>query len=92
MSDKLTRREMIRTLTAGGLFTAGTMTPLATLFAQEMGNVIRGPQPFPSGPPLSPATLIDGKVVQPRRDLPVLRKTGVLVVFLLLEPKRMKLH
>ena len=69
MSDKLTRREAIQTLAAGGLFTAGSMTPLAALFAREAGGAIRGPQPFPPGPPLSPASLIDGKVVQPGRDL-----------------------
>jgi len=80
MTDKLTRREMIRTLTAGGLFTAGSMTPLATLFAQQSGGAIRGPQPFPPGASLSPAILEDGKVVQPGRELPVLRKTDVLVV------------
>ena len=80
MSNKLTRREMIRTLAAGGLFTAGSMTPLADLFAQEMRAAIPGPQQFPPGPPLSPAQLADGKVIQPRRELPVLRKTDVLVV------------
>lgn len=80
MTDKLSRREMIRTLTAGGLFTAGSMTPLANLFSQELGVATRGPQPFPPGSPLSPATLIDGKVIQPRRELPILRKTDVLVV------------
>ena len=80
MPDKLSRREMIRTLTAGGLFTAGTMTPLATLFAQQSGDALRGPQQFPPGTPLSPAMLEDGKVVQPGRELPVLRKTNVLVV------------
>ena len=80
MSNKLTRREVIHTLAAGGLFTAGSMTPLAALFAREQGGVIRGPQPFPPGPPLSPASLIDDKVVQPSRELPVLRRTGVLVV------------
>jgi len=80
MSNKLTRREMIRTLTAGGLFTAGSMTPLSALFAQVPAAVVRGPQQFPPGPPLSPAQLLEGKVVQPSRDLPVLRKTDVLVV------------
>lgn len=80
MSDKLTRRELIRTITAGGLFTAGSLTPLSTLFAQETGRSIRGPQPPGPEVPLTPATLSEGKVMQPARELPVLRKTGVLVV------------
>lgn len=80
MSDKFTRREIIRTLTAGGLFTAGSMTPLNTLFARQTGGAVRGPQPFPPGAPLSPAMLEDSKVMQPGRELPVLRKTDVLVV------------
>jgi len=80
MSDKLSRREMIRALTAGGLFTAGSMTPLANLFAQDSTGAIRGAQTFPPGPPLSPATLVGGNVIQPQRELPVLRKTDVLVV------------
>ena len=80
MADKLTRREMIRALTTGGLFTAGSMTPLAALFAQQLGPAVRGPQPPEPALPKAPATLIDGKVVQPVRELPVLRKTRILVV------------
>jgi hypothetical protein len=40
----------------------------------------RGPQP--AGPAVSrvPAKIVDGKVVQPQRELSILRKTGVLVV------------
>ena len=80
MSDKLTRRKLIRTITAGGLFTAGSLTPLSTILAQEIGRSTRGPQaPVPSGP-LTPATVVDGQVIQPSRELPVLRTTNILVV------------
>src|SRR3990172_7450135 len=80
MADKLTRREMIRVLTTVGLFTAGSMMPLAALYAQELGPAGRGPQPPEPGSPKTPATLVDGKVVQPVRELPVLRKTRILGV------------
>jgi len=80
MADKLTRRDMIRTLTMGGLFTAGTMTPLATLFAQEPGVSVRGPQPPEPANAKTPAKLVGDKVVQPVRELTVLRKTSILVV------------
>ncbi|MBP1623140.1 MAG: putative rane protein [Acidobacteria bacterium] len=79
MPKELSRRELIRSITAGGLVIAGTMTPLASMLEAQSGAV-RGPQP--SGPQVSksPATIAEGKVIQPRRELSVLHKTGVLVV------------
>jgi len=79
MPKELSRRELIRSITAGGLVVAGTMTPLASMLEAQSGAV-RGPQP--PGPPVgrTPATIADGKVVQPRRELSILRKTDVLVV------------
>jgi hypothetical protein len=80
MSKEISRRELMRSITAGGLVVAGTMTPLSTVLAQVQPAAVRGPQP--QGPPVTrtPATFLDGKVIQPRRELSILRKTGVLVV------------
>jgi ribulose 1,5-bisphosphate synthetase/thiazole synthase len=80
MSKEITRRELMRAV-GGGLLVAGTMTPLSALIAnQSETGAVRGPQ-LP-GPPITriPATIVEGKVVQPRHELSILRKTGVLVV------------
>ena len=81
MPKEFTRRELMRSITAGGLVVAGTMTPLSSLLANQAEQAsVRGP--LPPGPPVTrtPATIINGKVVQPQRELSILRKTGVLVV------------
>jgi ribulose 1,5-bisphosphate synthetase/thiazole synthase len=81
MSKELTRRELMRSIAASGLVVAGTMTPLSSLLANQAEPVaVRGPQP--QGPPVTrtPATIAGGKVIQPRRELAILHKTGVLVV------------
>jgi hypothetical protein len=81
MAKDISRRELIRSITTGGLVIAGTMTPLHSILADEPGKESnRGPQP--QGPPInrSPAVLSGGNVIQPRRELTLLRKTGVLVV------------
>ncbi len=81
MSDEITRRELFRSITTGGLVLAGSMTPLSAVLADE-GSKDRGRGPQPPGPavPRFPAKLINGKVVQPQREVSLLRKTGVLVV------------
>ncbi len=81
MPKEINRREWMRSIAAGGLVVAGTMTPLSSILAaQGQPMATRGPQP--PGPPVSrvPATLSEGKVIQPRRELSILRQTGVLVV------------
>jgi hypothetical protein len=81
MSHKFSRRELIRSITAGGPAVAGTMTPLSSLLGEAAEQApARGPQP--PGPPVAriAATLVNGKVSQPQRELSILRKTGVLVV------------
>ena len=81
MAKRISRREMIRSVAAGGLFLAGSMTPLKSLMAAQVRPMAkRGPQP--RGPAVNryPAVLADGKVVQPRRELEVLHKTDILVV------------
>jgi ribulose 1,5-bisphosphate synthetase/thiazole synthase len=81
MSKELSRRELIRSIATGGLVIAGTMTPLASILAdQSQPQAVRGPQPQGRAVPRSPTTIVDGKVIQPRRELSILRKTGVLVV------------
>jgi ribulose 1,5-bisphosphate synthetase/thiazole synthase len=81
MSKRLTRRELMYSVAMGGLVVAGSMTPLSSLWSnQEEAKAMRGPQP--QGPQVrrTPASFADGKVIQPRKELAILRKTGVLVV------------
>ena len=81
MSKELTRRELMRSITAGGFVIAGTMTPLSSLLASQASrDAIRGPQPPGPTTSKSPAALLNGKVIQPRRELSILKKTEVLVV------------
>jgi ribulose 1,5-bisphosphate synthetase/thiazole synthase len=81
MSKEMTRREWMRSITAGGLVVAGTMTPVSSLLAsQGISGAIRGPQPPGPAALRTPATIVDGRVVQPRRELAILRKTAVLVI------------
>jgi hypothetical protein len=74
MARDLSRRELI-----GGLFVAGTMTPLSSLLAQAPKQV-RGTQSDVPAVAGVPAVFENGRVIQPRRELSILRKTGVLVV------------
>jgi ribulose 1,5-bisphosphate synthetase/thiazole synthase len=80
MAEDIDRREWIRSITAGGLVIAGSMTPLSSVFADQEPTDIRGSQPQTPSVPRKPATLSNGKVIQPQRELSILRKTGVLVV------------
>jgi ribulose 1,5-bisphosphate synthetase/thiazole synthase len=80
MARELSRRELMHSIAAGGLVVAGTMTPLSSLMAFQDPKAVRGPQPPSPAAARTPATLVEGKVIQPRRELTILRKTGVLVV------------
>jgi ribulose 1,5-bisphosphate synthetase/thiazole synthase len=82
MPKELTRRELFHSIAAGSLVVAGTMTPLSSLLAEPAQQRVPGePQrPEPTGLARTSATIVEGKVIQPRRELSVLRKTGVLVV------------
>lgn len=81
MSNEMTRRELLQSITTGGLVVAGTMTPFSSVWADQ-GSKDGGRGPQPPGPvvPRYPARFMNGKVVQPQRELSLLRKTGVLVV------------
>ncbi len=71
----------MRSIATGSLVVAGTMTPLSSILAsQAERGAIRGPQPPERAAGRTPATIANGKIVQPQRELSVLRKTGVLVV------------
>ena len=72
-------------LAAGGLFAAGSLMPVASALTPQAAG-----QSNPGGPSTTrgtresetttPATLAGDKVVQPRRELPVLHRTSILVV------------
>jgi FAD dependent oxidoreductase len=66
---------MRRSIAAGGLFAAGSLMPVSSTSANEAAG-----QSTTHAETRVPATLAGGKVVQPRRDLPVLKKTSILVV------------
>ncbi len=81
MPKKLTRRELMRSVSLSGLVVAGTMTPLASLLADERGQTSRADQQTRgAGADGIPARIVGEKVIQPERALSVLRKTGVLVI------------
>lgn len=65
---------MRRSVAAGGLFAAGSLTPISLAAANQDAG-----QPTPQ-PARVPATIVNSKVVQPRRELAVLQKTSILVV------------
>ncbi|MGH9740163.1 MAG: FAD-dependent oxidoreductase, partial [Candidatus Acidiferrales bacterium] len=64
---------MRRSIAAGGLFAAGSLMPVSALANQASGEETTQAD-------RSPAKVAGGKVVQPRRELPVLHKTNILVV------------
>lgn len=71
----------MRSLATGGLVIAGSMTPLSSVLAdQSKPQAVRGLQPKGRTVSRNPAKIVDGKVIQPQRELSLLRKTGVLVV------------
>ncbi len=80
MARDLSRRELMHSIAAGGLVVAGTMTPLSSLLAYQDPKAVRGAQAPTAAGARTSATVVDGKVIQPRRELEILRKTGVLVV------------
>jgi hypothetical protein len=80
MSKEVTRRQLLSSITSG-LVIAGTMAPLSSLLAdQSEPSAAAGANPGSAAIVRNPATVVNGKVIQPRRELSILRKTGVLVV------------
>jgi len=74
---------MRRSIAAGGLFAAGSLAPISALAGQVGGQAsptqTAGQGEHETGSH-TPATIAGDKVVQPRREVPVLHKTSVLVV------------
>ena len=66
---------MRRSIAAGGLFAAGSLMPVSSTLANRAAG-----QSTTQAETRVPATIVGGKVVQPRRELPVLHKTSILVV------------
>jgi ribulose 1,5-bisphosphate synthetase/thiazole synthase len=82
MNSTMTRRELLRLLSAAGLGTAFA----SRVVADETGTASKA-APVPEGKlvpvpdkPRYPATLVGGKVIQPARPLAVVAETEVLVV------------
>jgi len=80
MSKDLTRRELMRrSIAAGGLFAAGSLMPVSSAQANQAGGQSSS-HASTEAETRVPATIAGDKVVQPRRELPVLQKTSILVV------------
>lgn len=79
MPNELTRRELIRRSIAGGLVGAGSLAPISSALANDVGGQAVTHSPSETEHRI-PATMVGENVVQPKRDVPVLHKTSVLVV------------
>jgi len=66
---------MQRSIAAGGLFAAGSLMPVSSAQANQAAG-----QSADQIENNVPATIAGDKVVQPRREVPILHKTSVLVV------------
>lgn len=66
---------MRRSVAAGGLFAAGSLMPVSSALGAQMDQ-----KGTPERETKPPAKVVRGKVVQPERELPVLKKTSLLVV------------
>jgi hypothetical protein len=76
MPKELTRRELVRSsIAAGGLFAAGSLAPVSSAVANQNSE-----QTATQTENRTPASIAGGKVTQPRREVPVLHTTSILVV------------
>lgn len=80
MSDSMSRRDLLRVLGASGLAAAGAVAGSKQAAADDPSKTASAKVAPKSGARPASATLSDGKVVQPQRELPVLHQTDVLVV------------
>ena len=69
---------MRRSVAAGGLFAAGSLMPVSPALGNQAGG--QSTPEIPERETRPPASVVGEKVVQPRREVPVLHKTSVLVV------------
>jgi len=81
MNGHMTRRELIRLLSAAGFGTliSSAVRAEAPAAAPESAGFV-GRLIDPTGAPRTPAAMVGGKVIQPERQLPIMHETDVLVV------------
>jgi FAD dependent oxidoreductase len=76
MAQDVTRRELMRrSIAAGGLFAVESLMPVSSTSASQVAG-----QSNPQSENRVPATVAGDKVVQPRREVPVLHQTSILIV------------
>jgi hypothetical protein len=76
MAQDVTRRELMRrSIAAGGLFAVESLMPVSSASANQVAG-----QSATQSENRVPATMAGDKVVQPRREVPVLHQTSILVV------------
>ncbi|NQT11608.1 MAG: hypothetical protein HQ582_02595, partial [Planctomycetes bacterium] len=81
MDRKISRRDLIRILGASGFAAgAGAFLPSREAGADPATRKDAPPGTKVRGTPAPPAIMVDGKVIQPQRELRVLHQTDVLVV------------
>jgi FAD dependent oxidoreductase len=76
MAQDVTRRELMRrSIAAGGLFAVESLMPVSSTSANQVAG-----QSITQSENRVPATVAGDKVVQPRREVPVLHQTSILIV------------
>jgi ribulose 1,5-bisphosphate synthetase/thiazole synthase len=82
MNTHMTRRQLLRLLSAAGLGTAFASRTVADEIGAAVPSAIvpEGKLVPVTNRPRYPAVLVNGKVIQPERPLPVVHQTDVLVV------------
>ena len=85
MNNTISRRELLRILSAAGLGAAFATRTVADEVGKAKKGVLTGWESVRKTIPVTPrdrypATIVGGKVIQPERPLPVIQETDVLVV------------
>lgn len=81
MDRNISRRDLIRVLGTSGVAAGmGAFWPSGPAWADPASRKDAPPGVKVEGTTATPAMLVDGKVIQPRRSLPLLTQTDVLVV------------
>jgi len=85
MNNTISRRELLRILSAAGLGAAFASRTIADEVGKAKKSALSGWESVRKQIPVTPrdrypATIVGGKVIQPERPLPVIQETDVLVV------------
>lgn len=81
MERNISRRDLIRAAGATGLAAGmSSFFPTGEASGQPAVRKLATPGVRVAGADVSPAVMVDGRVIQPERELPLLHKTDVLVV------------